>query len=280
MWYTDANGGYVMKKFISVIIAAVMAFCMFIPAFAADKAKFGVTLVSEDDSKAVVSVDYNGGSTFNCLDFEVKLSGRLKVEKCENGAGLRNFKIYVDDLNTEDATLSSFNKDSNPIAFTFATTADFKAVNGKDLLVITLKKTTKDKLTADDVKLTVTNCGVSSASGGADPIGTSITQLGEKTDGGSAAAPGQVGTTVSKTEKSDVSVTTTSVTEKSEQTTTENADSSVSKKSETDKTDSGTSSKLNDKKKIVIIAAAAVCMLLVIAAGVVFIAKKAKKEDA
>ena len=173
-----------MKKFISVIIAAVMAFCMFIPALAADKAKFGVTLVSEDDSKAVVSVDYNGGSTFNCLDFEVKLSGRLKVEKCENGAGLRNFKIYVDDLNTEDATLSSFNKDSNPIAFTFATTADFKAVNGKDLLVITLKKTTKDKLTADDVKLTVTNCGVSSASGGADPIGTSITQLGEKTDGG------------------------------------------------------------------------------------------------
>ena len=280
MWYTDANGGYVMKKLISLIIAVVMAFCMLVPSFAADKAKFGVTVVSEDDSTAVVSVDYNGGSTFNCLDFEVKLSGRLKVEKCENGAGLRNFKIYVDDLNTDDATLSSFNKDSNPVAFTFATTADFKAVNGKDLLVITLKKTTADKLTADDVKLTVTNCGVSAANGGADAIGTSVTQLGEKTDGGSATAPGQVGATVAKTDKTDASGTTTSVTEKSEQSSTGGSDSSAGEKTETEKTDTNASAKLSDKKKIVIIAAAAACMVLVIAAGVVYIAKKAKKEDA
>lgn len=151
-----------MKKIVSIIIAAVMAFCLCLPAFAAQSATFAVNVVSESDTRAIVSIDYEGGAAFNCLDFEVKLSKRLSVEKCATGAGLRNFKIYADDLNANlgDTVIMSFNKDSNPIKFTFASISGFKAVNGKDLLTLTLKKTSADKLKADDVKLTVTNCGI------------------------------------------------------------------------------------------------------------------------
>ena len=90
-----------MKKIISIILAAVTALCLFIPALAAENSRFGVTVVSENDTKAVVSIDFNGGTAFNCLDFEVELSNRVSVEKCAIGAGLRNFKIYAQD-NYED----------------------------------------------------------------------------------------------------------------------------------------------------------------------------------
>lgn len=70
-----------MKKIISIIIAAVMAFCLCLPAFAAQSATFAVNVVSEDNTKAVVSIDYDGGTAFNCLDFEVTLSSRVSVEK-------------------------------------------------------------------------------------------------------------------------------------------------------------------------------------------------------
>ena len=151
-----------MKKIISIIIAAVMAFCLCLPAFAAQSATFAVNVVSEDNTKAVVSIDYEGGTAFNCLDFEVTLSSRVSIEKSANGAGLRNFKIYTED-NENGVVLTSFNKDANPMMFTFASITGFKAVNGKDLLVLTLKKTSSAKLTEKDVKLKVTNCGISGA---------------------------------------------------------------------------------------------------------------------
>ena len=132
-----------MKKIISIIIAAVMAFCLCLPAFAAQSATFAVNVVSEDNTKAVVSIDYEGGTAFNCLDFEVTLSSRVSVEKVATGAGLRNFKIYVED-NYDDIyqnVLTSFNKDINPMKFSYISLVGFKAVNGKDLFVLTLKKT-------------------------------------------------------------------------------------------------------------------------------------------
>ena len=92
-----------MKKIISIIIAAVMAFCLCLPAFAAQSATFAVNVVSEDNTKAVVSIDYEGGTAFNCLDFEVTLSSRVSVEKSANGAGLRNFKIYTEDFLVDPA---------------------------------------------------------------------------------------------------------------------------------------------------------------------------------
>lgn len=266
-----------MKKIVSIIIAAVMAFCLCLPAFAAQSATFAVNVVSESNTRAIVSIDYEGGAAFNCLDFEVKLSKRLSVEKCATGAGLRNFKIYADDLNANlgDTVIMSFNKDSNPIKFTFASISGFKAVNGKDLLTLTLKKTSADKLKADDVKLTVTNCGISGSTAEAK-----IIPIGGSSEVKTSAAAGQAGTTVAKTSGTSKAGETTSVTttagssELSAESTTPVAESASDKNGENNGT------KTTDKKKIVIVGAAALIVLAIIVVGVVVIAKKYKKEDA
>ena len=272
-----------MKKIVSIIIAFAVAFCLCLPAFAAQSATFAVNVVSESDTRAIVSIDYEGGSSFNCLDFEVKLSKRLSVEKCATGAGLRNFKIYADDLNANlgDTVIMSFNKDSNPIKFTFASISSFKAVNGKDLLTLTLKKTSADKLKADDVKLTVTNCGLSGST--ADSVITVEAKsipIGGSAEIKTSAAAGQVGTTVAKTSGTTKAGETTSATttagssELSEELTTPVAES-VSGKNDED-----TNTKTTDKKKIVVVGAAALIVLAIIVVAVVVIAKKYKKEDA
>lgn len=272
-----------MKKIISIIIAAVMAFCLCLPAFAAQSATFAVNVVSESDTRAIVSIDYEGGAAFNCLDFEVKLSKRLSVEKCATGAGLRNFKIYAED-NYEDLNgqvITSFNKDINPMKFTYISLAGFKAVNGKDLWVITLNKSSADKLTSDDVKLTVTNCGISGST--ADSVITAeakIIPIGGSSEVKTSAAAGQAGTTVAKTSGTSKAGETTSVTttagssELSAESTTPVAESTSDKNGENNGT------KTTDKKKIVVVGAAALIVLAIIVVAVVVIAKKYKKEDA
>lgn len=272
-----------MKKIVSIIIAAVMAFCLCLPAFAAQSATFAVNVVSESDTRAIVSIDYEGGAAFNCLDFEVKLSKRLSVEKCATGAGLRNFKIYAED-NYEDLNvqvITSFNKDINPMKFTYISLAGFKAVNGKDLWVITLNKSSADKLTSDDVKLIVTNCGLSGST--ADSVITveaKIIPIGGSSEVKTSAAAGQAGTTVAKTSGTSKAGETTSVTttagssELSAESTTPVAESTSDKNGENNGT------KTTDKKKIVIVGAAALIVLAIIVVGVVVIAKKYKKEDA
>lgn len=272
-----------MKKFVSIIIAAVMAFCLCLPAFAAQSATFAVNVVSESDTRAIVSIDYEGGAAFNCLDFEVKLSKRLSVEKCATGAGLRNFKIYAED-NYEDLNgqvITSFNKDINPMKFTYISLAGFKAVNGKDLWVITLNKSSADKLTSDDVKLTVTNCGISGST--ADSVITAeakVIQIGGSSEVKTSAAAGQAGTTVAKTSGTSKAGETTSVTttagssELSAESTTPVAESTSDKNGENNGT------KTTDKKKIVVVGAAALIVLAIIVVAVVVIAKKYKKEDA
>lgn len=276
-----------MKKIISIIIAAVMAFCLCLPAFAAQSATFAVNVVSEDNTKAVVSIDYEGEAAFNSLDLEVTLSSKVSVEKCANGAGLRNFKIYSDDLffkthNSEtDTVIMSFNKDVNPLMFTFASITGFKAVNGKDLLVLTLKKTSSAKLTEKDVKLKVTNCGISGATANeVISVNAQVIQIGGSADIKTSAAAGQAGTAVDKTNASVRTTTTSAVTttadssELSAESTTSVAESTSDKNGENNGT------KTTDKKKIVIVGAAALIVLAVIVVGVVVIAKKYKKEDA
>lgn len=269
-----------MKKIISIIIAAVMAFCLCLPAFAAQSATFAVNVVSEDNTKAVVSIDYEGGTAFNCLDFEVTLSSRVSVEKSANGAGLRNFKIYTED-NENGVVLTSFNKDANPMMFTFASITGFKAVNGKDLLVLTLKKTSSAKLTEKDVKLKVTNCGISGATANeVISVNAQVIQIGGSADIKTSAAAGQAGTAVDKTNASVRTTTTSAVTttadssELSAESTTSVAESTSDKNGENNGT------KKTDKKKIVIVGAAALIVLAVIVVGVVVIAKKYKNEDA
>ncbi len=270
-----------MKKIISIIIAAVMAFCLCLPAFAAQSATFAVNVVSEDSKSAVVSIDYEGGAAFNCLDFEVKLSSRVSVEKATNGAGLRNFQIYAQD-NGNGAVLTSFNKDVNPMKFAFISISGFKAVNGKDLYVLTLKKTSPAKLTEKDVKLEVTGCGISGVSETETiSVNANVVQIGGSSTVKTSAAAGQAGTAVDKTNASVRTTTTSSVTTTAADSSELSAESTTPvAESASDKNNENTGTKTTDKKKIVIVGAAALIVLAVIVVGVVVIAKKYKKEDA
>lgn len=269
-----------MKKIISFVIAAVMAFCLCIPAFAAQSAIFAVNVVSEDNGKAVVSIDFEGGTAFNCLDFEIKLSSKVSVEKSATGAGLRNFKIYAED-SEGGFVLTSFNKDINPMMFTFASLTGFKAVNGKDLIVITLKKSSADKLTADDVKLKVTNCGISgSEQTSVIAVNAEVIQIGGTSSAKTSAAAGQAGTAVAKTSTTAKTGETTVQTE----TTTSSSEpggeaAGAAEKTVSETTADNSASKSTDKRKIIIVGAAALIVLAFIVVGVVAIAKKAKKED-
>lgn len=270
-----------MKRIISVLLVLIMAAGLCVSAFAANEtAGFLVNILSESDTEAMVSIDYNGGQSFNSLDFEVKLSERVALKSCANGAGLRNFKIYVSDLESGDLTLSSFNKDNNPIKFTFATTLMFKAVNGKDLLTLTITKKSAAKLTADDVMLTVTNCGVSEADGSTANVKTSVIQIGNVQSGETLQSPNQIGTAA---EKTGTPVPVSGVTSVSQESATGESELSQSEESVELITDEGENSieqsKTSDKRKIIIVAAAAFCLVIVIAATVIYITKKSKKED-
>lgn len=262
----------IMKRIISIFVTAVIAMSLCVAAFAADSAKFAVNVVSENDTKATVTIDYEGGLSFNCLDFEVELSDRVNVMNCDKGAGMRNFLI-----NHDDSGASSLNADSNPIKFAFISITAFKAENGKDLLTITLKKNSADKLTSKDVKLTVTNCGVSGSdmTGSTDIKSTAI-QIGNEMGEVTAAAPGQAGTASPKTTAASATTEVTTVndgeTTTAEDTKTDSEDRELTP--ETEETKKSTA----DKKKIVIIAALAAATLAVIVAAVVYIVHKTKNS--
>lgn len=272
-----------MKKIISIIIAAVMAFCLCLPAFAAQSATFAVNVVSEDNTKAVVSIDYEGGTAFNSLDFEVTLSNNVSVEKVATGAGLRNFKIYVEDNydGLYQSVLTSFNKDINPMKFTYISLVGFKSVNGKDLFVFTLKKTSSAKLTEKDVKLEVTGCGISGASANeVISVNTQVIQIGGSSTVKTSAAPGQAGTAVDKTNASVRTTTTSAVTTTADSSELSAESTTPVAESTSDKNDENNGAKTTDKKKIIVVGAAALIVLAIIVVGVVVIAKKYKKEDA
>lgn len=250
-----------------------MSLC--VAAFAADSAKFAVNVVSENDTKATVTIDYEGGLSFNCLDFEVELSDRVNVMNCDKGAGMRNFLINHDD-NHDDISASSLNADSNPIKFSFISITAFKAENGKDLLTITLKKNSADKLTSKDVKLTVTNCGVSgNDSSTVNDIKSTAIQIGNETGEVTAAAQGQAGATAPKT--TAASATTQATTVKDGETTTAGDSKTDSEDKELTPATEEEKKSTADKKKIVTIAALAAATLAVIVAAVVYIVYKAKK---
>lgn len=269
-----------MKKFISVIIALVIAAALCVPAFAAsEKASFLVNVLSESDTEAMVSIDYNGGKSFNCLDFKVKLSDRVSIKNCSNGAGLINYKIYVLDLKTSDVTVSSFNDDTNPIKFTFASTIEFKVVNGKDLMTITLNKSSAAKLTADDVKLTVTNCGIS-VDNGTESIKVNTIQIGNAENATTLNSPNQVGTAEEKTgEPAPLGETTSATQEASSDGDAEITLSPDDGSEITPDENEDSQSTASNKKKIIIIAAVSLCLVLVIAATLIYIVKKAKTGD-
>ena len=83
-----------MKKVLCLISALVVMMLSCVTASAANEAKFKLRIVSESDTKAVLSFDYEGGTAVAALDVEISVNGnKLKVDKIEKGQGLNN-KIH------------------------------------------------------------------------------------------------------------------------------------------------------------------------------------------
>ena len=286
-----------MKKLLSVLLAVSMIFMLAIPCFAAKAAKFSVKKASETDSEIVVSVDYEGGSTFSCFDIEVTYNEKkLKVTEAYDGDGLDAF--IRDAKKNEGAMVASvINKDNNPIKDSMAITASFKVVDGKDLLVVKFKKLSKDKITADDVKVVFTNCATQT-----EKVQASVSNL---IGGGTAASQAPVTTSkaAQPTKNPEASTAPTDKTEKNSDTAvSEKTDDKSSEASSEAKTDAAEKSEITEAeseiaaessqtetlsetekpsntKKIIAISAAAVCVLFVIAAVCIYISKKNKKEE-
>lgn len=155
-----------MKKLISLLVSVILVMLTCVTASAAGLAKFNITLVSETDKQAVVTVDFNGGTGFSGFDFEVDLnSERVEIVKAERGEGLKAFQAQA------DAALAEINPDTDPVKATVALIPAYRNIENKDLFVITLKKLSADPLTNDDFKIIITNCVDASL----QPIETSLT---------------------------------------------------------------------------------------------------------
>lgn len=280
-----------MRKILSVLLAASIAFMLAIPCFAIKAAKFSVKTVSETDGEIVVSVDYEGGSTFSCFDIEMTYNEKkLKVTEAYDGDGLEAF--IRDAKKNEGAMVASvINKDKNPIKDSMAITASFRVVDGKDLFVAKFKKLSKDKVTADDIDVKFTNCATQT-----EKVQASVSNL---IGGGTAASKAPVTTSkaVQPSKSPENSTAQTDKTEnKSDTTVSEKTDVKSSEASSEIKTDPTSqegsenaeqelvteeiqpdeTAKTDNTKKIIVVAAAVVCVLFVIAAVCVYISKKKK----
>lgn len=155
-----------MKKFFALIISVVFVMLTCVTASAESVANFNITLVSETDTQAVITIDFEGGTGFSGLDFDMKVdSKKVKVTGAEKGAGFANFEKQA------GTAFALININADPIKATALTLNSFRVVDGKDIFKITLKKLTKDKLDSDDVVIDITNC-VDSAQ---QPIKVSLT---------------------------------------------------------------------------------------------------------
>lgn len=142
-----------MKKIITILVSVLFVILTMVTASADGMSKFNITLVSETDKQAVVSIDFNGGTNFSGFDFEVKLNKeRVEVVSAEKGEGFNTFRDQA------DAAFAEINPDSDPVKATMAVIPAYRNVDSKSLFVITLKKLSKEPLTNDDFKIVVTNC--------------------------------------------------------------------------------------------------------------------------
>jgi len=286
-----------MKKILALLLIVPMIFALAVPSFAAKTVKFSVRTVSETDSEIVISVDYESGTPFNCFDIEVTYNEKkLKVLEAYDGDGLDAFVRYAK-KNEGAVSASTVNKDTNPIKDSMAITSAFKVIDGKDLFVAKFKKLSKDKITANDIKVVFTNCATET-----EKIQASVVNTigGGSTDGKVTSAAAKP-TADNKTEKTvsaektsaEDNKETTSVNDNKQESTSSEltseqsetvTDVSADNKSETaeeisDSVTEITAEKQNNTKKIIIISASAICLLFVIVAVCIFVSKKAKKEQ-
>lgn len=276
-----------MKRLVSLLLATAMLFMLAIPSFAVKAAKFSMKPVSETDNEIVLSIDYEGGSTFNCIDFEINYNEKkLKPTEAYDGDGL---EAFIRDLKKQGgAGASAINKDSKPIKGSMAVTSMFKVVNGKDLFVIKFKKLAKDKVSTDDVEIVFTNCASES-----EKVKASVSnQLGGGTAGSSTSVVSKPSASTKKEVVSSVNkpdenskTETTATNENSETKTPAEEQTSVNTERVTADTNHGVPDieektvvqKPDNAKKTIGITAVALCIILVIVAVCVYISKKKAK---
>lgn len=262
-----------MKKLISLVISVVMVMLTVVTASAANVAKFNITLVSETDKEAVVSIDFNGGTGFSGFDFDVQLdSKRVEVVSAENGKGFLNFQKQA------SAAFALINPDSNPVKGTMVAMPAYRNVeDSKELFVITLKKLSKEPLTNDDFKIVITNCVDSNY----NIIETSLT-----TDlQGTVASDTTSSAVAPSTTPDEVSSTSVSSTEEPEFTNLIEGTSGEVIDAENGTTDEMVQNENGEEKddsnsKGIIIAVVAVVFVAAVAVGTVIVMKKKKTNEA
>ena len=243
-----------MKKILYLIFACVLIMLSAVTASAENVSKFNLKLVTEDDTQAVLILDFDGGTPFSGLDFNVVVNEKkAKVASIVDGQGLVNFKVQA------EAAVSQSNIESNPAMVTAAMIPGYRNVDGSDLLKITITKLEKEKLTSEDVVIEVTNC----VDNNFQPIKASVTtELGKGTE---AEKSTEASSATDKTEPdSTTEVSTTDLTE--------NTSEAETDKQETEEKDN---EKAPNKTAIIIIC---VVIAVAVAGSVVFVVIKKKKE--
>lgn len=246
-----------MKKIMSLIVSVVLVMLTCVTASAEGLAKFNITLVSETDKQAVVTIDFNGGTSFSGFDFEVKLNKeRVEVVSAEKGKGFEAYRGQA------DAAFAEINPEADPVKGTMAIIPAYRNIESKDLFVITLKKLSEEPLTNDDFKIIVTNCVDASLAA----IDTSVTTDLQGAAVSSTSAPDE-------TTSDSASVKTEDEIQSSTNDITENSGEVIDVENE-----ENTSVKDN-KSKDIIIAAVAVAFVAAVGVVTVVVMKKKKSPD-
>lgn len=233
-----------MKKILCLIFACIMIMLSAFTVSAENVSKFNLKRVSEDDTQAVLILDFDGGTPFSGLDFNVVVNEKkAKVASIVDGQGLVNFKVQA------EAAVSQSNVESNPAMVTAAMIPAYRNVDGSDLFKITITKLEKEKLTSEDVVIEVTNC----VDNYFNPIKASIT-----TDLVKPTEPD------STTEASTVDLT-------------ENTSEAETDKQELTENETQSGEKAPNKTAIIIICVVA-AVVVVGGAGAAFVVIKKKKE--
>lgn len=142
-----------MKKYLSLFFCIIIVMLSCVTASAAQVVKFNINLVSETDSEAVITFDYEGGVSFSGLDFEINVNEeKIKITESKAGEGYKNFLLQG------NTAIFQSNSDKNPAMVTMACVPGFRVVEGKDLFTFKIKKLTADVIETDDFVVTITNC--------------------------------------------------------------------------------------------------------------------------
>lgn len=246
-----------MKKILCLIFACVLIMLSAVTASAENVSKFNLKLATEDDTQAVLILDFDGGTPFSGLDFNVVVNEKkAKVASIVDGQGLVNFKAQA------EAAVSQSNVESNPAMVTAAMIPGYRNVDGSDLFKITITKLEKEKLTSEDVVIEVTNC----VDNNFQPIKASVT-----TELGAASETEKSTEALSTTEKTESD----STTEVSTTDLTENTSEAETDKQELTENEIQSEEKAPNKTAIIIIC---VVIAVAVAGGAAFVVIKKKKE--